>query len=104
MPYKEHIIEKIYWPIGKVAHEVGIAVSVITFWEKKGLIFPKKYMKHSNFRTKNKRVYGIAEIKRLRTINTLRRLGVSIDRIRKALNQRYAQELAQYLSSKDEQN
>ena len=46
MPYKEKEIEKRYFTIGEVASELGVATSLIRFWEREfSIIKPKKNRK-----------------------------------------------------------
>ena len=46
MPYKEKEIEKKYFTIGEVASELGVATSLIRFWEREfSIIKPKKNRK-----------------------------------------------------------
>lgn len=46
MPYKEKEIEKKYFTIGEVAEELGVATSLIRFWEGEfDIIKPKKNRK-----------------------------------------------------------
>ena len=46
MPYKEKEIEKKYFTIGEVADELGVATSLIRFWEGEfDMIKPKKNRK-----------------------------------------------------------
>ncbi len=46
MPYKEKEIEKRYFTIGEVASELGVATSLIRFWEREfPIIKPKKNRK-----------------------------------------------------------
>lgn len=46
MPYKEKTIEKLYYSIGEVAEELGVATSLIRFWESEfDIIKPKKNRK-----------------------------------------------------------
>ncbi len=46
MPYKEKEIEKKYFTIGEVAHELAVATSLIRFWEGEfDIIRPKKNRK-----------------------------------------------------------
>lgn len=46
MPYKEKEIEKKYYSIGEVADELGVATSLIRFWEREfPIIKPKKNRK-----------------------------------------------------------
>ncbi|MCP4458127.1 MAG: MerR family transcriptional regulator [Cytophagales bacterium] len=46
MPYKEKEIEKRYFTIGEVASDLGVATSLIRFWEREfSIIKPKKNRK-----------------------------------------------------------
>lgn len=46
MPYKEKVIEKKYFSIGEVAEKLGVATSLIRFWESEfDIIKPKKNRK-----------------------------------------------------------
>ncbi|MGF1639155.1 MAG: MerR family transcriptional regulator [Cyclobacteriaceae bacterium] len=46
MPYKEKLIEKKYYSIGEVAEMLGVATSLIRFWETEfDVIKPKKNRK-----------------------------------------------------------
>jgi DNA-binding transcriptional MerR regulator len=46
MPYKEKVIEKKYFSIGEVADLLGVATSLIRFWESEfDIIKPKKNRK-----------------------------------------------------------
>ena len=43
MPYKEKTVERLYWPIGEVAEQMGVNTSLIRYWEKEfGTIRPKR--------------------------------------------------------------
>ena len=54
MPYKEKEIEKKYYTIGEVADELGVATSLIRFWESEfDIIRPKKNRKGNRQFTKN---------------------------------------------------
>ncbi len=54
MPYKEKEIEKKYYTIGEVADELGVATSLIRFWESEfGNIKPKKNRKGNRQFTKD---------------------------------------------------
>ena len=65
MPYKEKPIERKYFPIGYVAEEMGVAPSLIRFWEKQ---FPEvKPKKNKN----GKRLYTKKEIEKLKSIFVL---------------------------------
>ncbi|MFY0598445.1 MAG: MerR family transcriptional regulator [Cyclobacteriaceae bacterium] len=53
MPYKEKEIEKKYFTIGEVAEELGVATSLIRFWEGEfDIIKPKKNRKGNRQFTK----------------------------------------------------
>lgn len=53
MPYKEKEIEKKYYSIGEVAKELGVATSLIRFWETEfDIIKPKKNRKGNRQFTK----------------------------------------------------
>lgn len=53
MPYKEKEIEKKYYTIGEVADELGVATSLIRFWEGEfDIIKPKKNRKGNRQFTK----------------------------------------------------
>lgn len=53
MPYKEKEIEKKYYTIGEVAEQLGVATSLIRFWEGEfDLIRPKKNRKGNRQFTK----------------------------------------------------
>ncbi len=53
MPYKEKEIEKKYFTIGEVAEELGVATSLIRFWESEfSIIKPKKNRKGNRQFTK----------------------------------------------------
>ena len=53
MPYKEKIIEKKYFSIGEVAQSLGVATSLIRFWESEfDIIKPKKNRKGNRQFTK----------------------------------------------------
>ncbi|MBR07825.1 MAG: MerR family transcriptional regulator [Rickettsiales bacterium] len=54
MPYKEKEIEKKYFTIGEVADELGVATSLIRFWEGEfDIIKPKKNRKGNRQFTKD---------------------------------------------------
>ncbi len=53
MPYKEKEIEKKYFTIGEVADDLGVATSLIRFWESEfDIIKPKKNRKGNRQFTK----------------------------------------------------
>ena len=65
MPYKEKEIEKRYYTIGEVADDLGVATSLIRFWESEfDIIKPKK-------NRKGNRVYTPKDIDTLRKIRYL---------------------------------
>lgn len=54
MPYKEKEIEKRYYTIGEVADDLGVATSLIRFWESEfDIIRPKKNRKGNRQFTKD---------------------------------------------------
>ena len=65
MPLKPQTIEKLYWTIGEVAQELGVANSSIRFWEKEfGTISPRRT-------SRGDRLYTRPQIEQLRTIQHL---------------------------------
>lgn len=53
MPYKEPVIEKIFYSIGEVAEMFNVNTSLIRFWEKEfDIIKPKKNKKGNRLFTK----------------------------------------------------
>lgn len=53
MPYKEPVIEKLYYSIGEVAKIFNVNTSLIRFWEKEfDIIKPKKNKKGNRLFTK----------------------------------------------------
>lgn len=69
MPYKEREIEKRYYTIGEVADELGVATSLIRFWETEfDVISPKKNRKGNRQFTKDdikkvKLIYHLVKVK-----------------------------------------
>ena len=61
--------------IGEAAKETGLSVSNIRFYEKKGLLNPRR-REESQYRE-----YGQEEVRRLKEIMLLRKLGISIESI-----------------------
>jgi len=62
MPYLEKEIEKIYFTIGEVADNFGVATSLIRFWESEfSILHPKK-------NKKGNRQYTKADIEKLKLI------------------------------------
>ena len=65
MPYKEKIVERLYWPIGEVAEQMGVNTSLIRYWEKEfGMLRPKRT-------NKGDRLYTQDDIRIVRTIHEL---------------------------------
>jgi len=65
MPLKPKTIEKIYFTIGEVAQELGVANSSVRFWEKEfGTITPRRT-------SRGDRLYTRPQIEQLRTIQHL---------------------------------
>ena len=65
MPYKEKPIEKKYFTIGEVAKELGVATSLIRFWETQfDFIRPKK-------NAKGNRKYTQDDLKKLKLVHHL---------------------------------
>ena len=53
MPYKEKVIEKLFYPIGDVAKMFDVSVSSIRYWEKEfDILKPKKNKKGNRMFTK----------------------------------------------------
>ena len=53
MPYKEPVVEKLYYSIGEVARMFNVNTSLIRFWEKEfDIIKPKKNKKGNRLFTK----------------------------------------------------
>jgi len=69
MPYKEHIVEKVYFTIGDVAERYKVATSLIRFWESEfKQIKPKRNRKgNRNFTKKDIKIideiYYLVKIK-----------------------------------------
>ena len=63
--------------IGELATETGIDPKTIRFYEREGLLSPPR---HGRFRT-----YMDSDVRRLKDVLTMRRLGISIANIRKIL-------------------
>ncbi len=62
MPYIEKEIEKIYFTIGEVADQFGVATSLIRFWESEfSILHPKK-------NKKGNRQYTKADIEKIKLI------------------------------------
>ncbi len=65
MPLKEKTIERMYWPIGEVAQELGVNTSLLRYWEKEfGTLRPKRT-------NKGDRLYTKDDIEQLRRIQHL---------------------------------
>lgn len=65
MPYKEKVVEKLYYSIGEVAEMLEIPVSTVRFWENEFEIL--KPMKNK----KGNRLFTSQDIKNLRIIHRL---------------------------------
>jgi len=65
MPYREKMIEKLYYSIGEAAEMLGVPVSTVRFWENEFVIL--KPMKNK----KGNRMFTPADIKNLRIIHHL---------------------------------
>ncbi len=63
--------------IGELAAETGIDPKTIRFYEREGLLSPPR---HGRFRT-----YMDSDVRRLKDVLTMRRLGIGIAQIRKIL-------------------
>lgn len=61
--------------IGEAAKETGLSVSNIRFYEKKGLLSPKR-REESQYRE-----YGEEDVRRLKEIMLLRKIGIPVERI-----------------------
>lgn len=61
--------------IGEAAKETGLSVSNIRFYEKKGLLTPRR-KEESQYRE-----YGPEDIRRLKEIMLLRKMGISVESI-----------------------
>ena len=81
MPLKPKTIEKIYWTIGEVAEEIGVATSSIRFWEKElGSISTKRT-------NRGDRLYTRKEIEQIKTIqNLVRNEGFTLNGARAQLS------------------
>lgn len=65
MPYKEKTVERLYWPIGEVAEQMGVNTSLIRYWEKEfGMIRPKRT-------GRGDRLYTVKDIELLKRIKHL---------------------------------
>ena len=74
MPLKEKTIERIYWPIGEVAEQLGVNASVLRFWEKEfGHLRPKRTGKGDRLYTKD----DIAKLQQIQHL--LKEKGFTID-------------------------
>ena len=81
MPYREKIIEKLYYSIGEVAEMLNIPVSTVRFWENEFNIL--KPMKNK----KGNRMFTPGDIKNLKIIyHLLKEEGMTIPGVRKKLS------------------
>jgi DNA-binding transcriptional MerR regulator len=82
MPYKEHKVEKLYFPIGEVAEILGVPVSTVRFWENEFDILKPRKNKKGN------RLFTQQDLKNLKTIHfLLREKGMTIAGVKKAVAQ-----------------
>jgi DNA-binding transcriptional MerR regulator len=66
MPYQEKQIEKKYFTIGEVAHQLGVATSLLRFWEQEFLDYIKPGRYHKAGR--NNRKYTLSDIEDVKKI------------------------------------
>ena len=80
MPYKEVIVEKVYYSIGEVAGMLDVPVSTVRFWENEFDIL--KPMKNK----KGNRLFTQADIKNLKIIHhLLKEEGMTLSGVKKRL-------------------
>ena len=82
MPYKEKEIEKRYFTIGEVASDLGVATSLIRFWEREfSIIKPKK-------NRKGNRQFTQQDVKNVKLIyHLVKEKGYTLQRARDFLEQ-----------------
>jgi len=81
MPYREKMIEKLYYSIGEAAEMLGVPVSTVRFWENEFVIL--KPMKNK----KGNRMFTPADIKNLRIIHhLLKDEGMTLAGVKKRLS------------------
>jgi len=80
MPYKERIIEKLYYSIGEVSEMLGVPVSTVRFWENEFNVL--KPMKNK----KGNRMFTPSDIKNLKIIyHLLKEEGMTLPGAKKRL-------------------
>ena len=81
MPYKEKIIEKLYYSIGEVSDMLDVPVSTVRFWENEFDIL--KPMKNK----KGNRMFTASDIKNLKIIHHLvKEEGMTLSGVKKKLS------------------
>ena len=81
MPYREKIIEKLYYSIGEVAEMLDVPVSTVRFWENEFNIL--KPMKNK----KGNRMFTPSDIKNLKIIHhLLKKEGMTLSGVKKKLS------------------
>jgi len=81
MPYREKIIEKLYYSIGEVAEMLDVPVSTVRFWENEFDIL--KPMKNK----KGNRMFTPSDIKNLKIIHhLLKKEGMTLSGVKKKLS------------------
>jgi len=84
MPYKEKIIEKLYYSIGEVSRMLEVPVSTVRFWENEFNIL--KPMKNK----KGNRMFTATDLKNLMIIHRLlKEEGMTIPGVKKKLTGRW---------------
>jgi DNA-binding transcriptional MerR regulator len=81
MPYREKMIEKLYYSIGEVAEMLDVPVSTVRFWENEFDIL--KPMKNK----KGNRMFTPSDIKNLKIIHhLLKKEGMTLSGVKKKLS------------------
>jgi DNA-binding transcriptional MerR regulator len=65
MPYKEHKVEKLYYPIGEVSEMLNVPISTVRFWENEFDILKPAKNKKGN------RLFTAKDIRNLKIIHHL---------------------------------
>lgn len=84
MPYKEKVIEKVYWDIGEVAKLVNQATSAVRFWEGE-FSWLKPRRKNNGDRQYSQR--DLLHLQRIKYL--LIECGMTLDGVRKAKKENY---------------
>lgn len=66
-------------PIGEAAQRLGMRTSALRYYEERGLVRPAT-------RARGRRVYGLAELRRLAFIQIAQRLGIGLDTVATVLD------------------